>query len=137
MSFLNIRKKAGKDLPKDHESSLNVAKKAPNELGISDDAAKKIAEFAHEKINQKDYFRVGVRGGGCSGLSIYYEFCDELRADDIIFSHDNIKVCIDKKSLSLLGGSTLHYQEHLASGRFLLLNNPSAKQCSCGQSFSL
>ena len=60
-----------------------------------------------------------------------------MRPNDIIFEEDSARVCIDPKSLSLLGGATLHYRQSLGVGELALLNNPSEKQCSCGKSFAL
>lgn len=99
-------------------------------LGITDEAAVKILE-------NKDLLRVSLRGGGCSGLSIHYEFVTSSRPEDQLFEHKGAKVCIDKKSLSMLGGATLHVSDELGVKHFILVNNPAAKQCSCGRSFSL
>lgn len=134
MSLLKIKRKGdAKPDIKSHDGILPIAK---NELGISDSAALHIKELLKEKT-PFCYLRVAIRGGGCSGLSIHYELGETLRDNDIIFSRNEIKVIIDKKSLSILGGATLHCRDYLGSKEFFLVNNPAAKQCSCGQSFAL
>lgn len=106
-----------------------------DQLGISEVARDHLTLLVKEK--SKQYLRVAIRGGGCSGLSIHYELCDNTRDNDQLFSNGDAVVVIDKKSLSILGGATLHCRDYLGSKEFYLVNNPAAKQCSCGQSFSL
>jgi len=106
-------------------------------LGISDSAAHRLNFLMHQSGKFDQYFRVAIKGGGCSGLTIYYEFCDTVRPHDLIFEKNSARVCIDPKSLSYLGGATLHFRETLGVGELVLINNPSEKQCSCGKSFAL
>jgi iron-sulfur cluster assembly protein len=107
-----------------------------DELGISEAAAFRIIDLVKEKFKMTPYLRVAIRGGGCSGLTIHYEFIDQLRDNDFLFKRSEANVVIDKKSLSILGGATLHCRDYLGSKEFLLLNNPAAKLCSCGKSFT-
>jgi|SRR5579871_2705096 len=114
-----------------------IAPLPKTELGISKDAASRITALTRAKDDAELYLRVAIRGGGCSGLSLHYELVNDVRNNDIIFTCDDAKVIIDKKSLSLLGGATLHCRDYLGSQEFYLVNNPVEKQCSCGQSFAL
>jgi iron-sulfur cluster assembly protein len=136
MSLLKIKRK-GERQPLVESSNEQIEILPKNQLGISDAAALRIDELMREKDDENLYFRVAIRGGGCSGLSIHYEWTKDLRPNDLIFSKNNARVIIDSKSLSILGGATLHCRNYLGSVEFMLENNPSAKQCSCGQSFSL
>lgn len=133
--FLKIRKKDAELGLVDHES-VDIKPLAKNQIGISTAAVVQLKSLLAQQDPEHQYFRVGIRGGGCSGLSIHYEFCTK-RATDLVFSESGINLCIDPKSLGVLGGATLHWREQLGLGEFILLNNPSAKQCSCGKSFSL
>jgi iron-sulfur cluster assembly protein len=108
-----------------------------NTIGISDQAAERINFLNKEDNNLHRYLRVAIKGGGCSGLTIHYEFCEQPRPSDAIFTKDNAQLCIDPKSLNLLGGATLHFKDAHGVREFVLVNNPSEKQCSCGKSFSL
>ncbi|HXW53482.1 MAG TPA: iron-sulfur cluster assembly accessory protein [Myxococcota bacterium] len=135
MSLLKIRRKG--EEKKRHDGDDAILPLAKDELGVSDAAAMRINELVAAKNGESLYLRVAIRGGGCSGLSIHYEFSSEKRSNDMIFTHNKAQVIIDKKSLSILGGATLHCRDYLGSKEFYLVNNPAAKQCSCGQSFAL
>ncbi|RJP18906.1 MAG: iron-sulfur cluster insertion protein ErpA [Candidatus Omnitrophota bacterium] len=80
--------------------------------------------------------RVGVRGGGCSGLSYSLNFETEQKENDQIFDTDGVKVIVDAKSYQYLAGTTLDYSDGL-NGSGFTFNNPNACQsCGCGSSFS-
>jgi iron-sulfur cluster assembly accessory protein len=115
----------------------SIAPLSPDQLGISAYAASYIKQLQEKNGDVNSVLRVAVRGGGCSGFSIHYEFTDMVRDVDYSFSDHGVRVVIDKKSLGVLGGATLHCRDYLGSTSFILVNNPNAKQCSCGQSFSL
>ena len=84
-----------------------------------------------------DFVRVGVKSGGCSGLS--YELkLDKLKLDDDkIYTDNSVRILVDKKSLLYLIGTTLEYSGGL-NGKGFVFNNPNANRtCGCGESFSL
>ncbi len=81
--------------------------------------------------------RVGVRGGGCSGLSYSLAFDDKKRENDQEIELMGIKLVIDPKSLFYLGGTTLDFSDRL-QGRGFVFNNPNAtRTCGCGSSFAV
>jgi iron-sulfur cluster assembly protein len=81
--------------------------------------------------------RVGVIGGGCSGLSYQMKFDDKSEPSDTIVDLDSIKVCINKLSLLYLAGTELDYQDGL-NGKGFEWTNPNAnRNCGCGLSFSI
>ena len=85
----------------------------------------------------KDYVRVGVKSGGCSGLSYDLKFDDSYYGEDKVYEDNNIKIIVDKKSLLYLIGTTLEYFGGL-NGKGFVFNNPNAQRtCGCGESFSL
>jgi len=107
----------------------------------------KVATSAKEKISVlmreegfdpiNDYIRVGVKSGGCSGLSYDLSFDNELHTEDRLFEDNEIKILVDKKSLLYLVGTTLEYSGGL-NGKGFVFNNPNAQRtCGCGESFSL
>lgn len=107
----------------------------------------KVSESAREKISQlmkeegfvpgTDYVRVGVKSGGCSGLSYELKFDKEHTAEDKLFEDNFIRIVVDKKSFLYLVGTTLEYSGGL-NGRGFVFNNPNANRtCGCGESFSL
>ena len=84
-----------------------------------------------------DFIRVGVKSGGCSGLSYEMKFDNQLEENDKIFEDNDIKIVVDKKSLLYLAGTTLEYSGGL-NGKGFVFSNPNANRtCGCGESFSL
>jgi len=89
----------------------------------------------YDPIN--DYVRVGVKSGGCSGLSYDLKFDHSYNGEDKVYKDNNIKIIVDKKSLLYLIGTTLEYFGGL-NGKGFVFNNPNAQRtCGCGESFSL
>ena len=84
-----------------------------------------------------DFVRVGVKSGGCSGLSYDLKFDNKLLENDKVFEDNDIKIVVDKKSLLYLAGTTLEYSGGL-NGKGFVFSNPNANRtCGCGESFSL
>jgi len=107
----------------------------------------KVATSAREKVSvlmqeegfdpSSAYVRVGVKSGGCSGLSYDLSFDAEQKENDQLFEDNNVKIVVDKKSLLYLVGTTLEYSGGL-NGKGFVFNNPNANRtCGCGESFSL
>ena len=108
-------------------------------FSFTDKAAAKIVEFtkARPETTERTGLRVGIKGGGCSGMSYVFEVCDAPREKDHVFEHGGAKVYIDPKSLLFLSGTQLDYRESLM-GRGFALENPNVKQaCGCGTSFAV
>lgn len=107
-------------------------------IKISERAAEKIRELmAKEGRGPGDFLRVGVKGGGCSGLSYRMEFDDKATERDDVFEDSGIRVVCDKPSLLYLFGTTLEYSDGL-NGRGFVWNNPQASRtCGCGESFAV
>lgn len=81
--------------------------------------------------------RVGVAGGGCSGLSYQLEFDTTLREGDQVFEDKGVKIAVDKKSFLYLIGTQLDYTGGL-NGKGFVFNNPNASRtCGCGESFAV
>ncbi len=83
------------------------------------------------------WVRIGIRGGGCSGLSYFMEFVAEPQDKDKQVEVEGLNVCVDRKSYLYLNGSEVDFEETLVKNGFVF-NNPQAKRsCSCGESFSI
>jgi iron-sulfur cluster assembly protein len=80
--------------------------------------------------------RLGVQGGGCSGLSYNIRFDSQPRERDRIFQYGDVRVFVDPKSFIYLNGMTLDYQETLMQQGFVFVNPNASKSCGCGTSFS-
>jgi iron-sulfur cluster assembly protein len=102
------------------------------------DTAKKQAVRLMEDEGKDGYFiRVGVQGGGCSGLMYQLTFDNEDKEGDKAFEDNGIKVVVDKKSYLYLIGTILDYSGGL-NGKGFVFQNPNAdRTCGCGESFSV
>jgi len=80
--------------------------------------------------------RLGVQGGGCSGLSYNIRFDTQPRERDRVFQFDDVRVFVDPKSFIYLHGMVLDYQETLMQQGFVFTNPNASKSCGCGSSFS-
>ncbi|MGK0420818.1 MAG: iron-sulfur cluster assembly protein [Polaribacter sp.] len=108
-------------------------------IKVSDTAKKKVVELmTDDGFNAiTDYVRVGVKSGGCSGLSYDLTFDNKKEDNDKVFEENNVKIIVDKKSFLYLVGTTLEYSGGL-NGKGFVFNNPNANRtCGCGESFSL
>lgn len=108
-------------------------------IKVSDQAKQKAAQLMSEDgfDPEKDFIRVGVKSGGCSGLEYVLKFDNQIGENDQIFEDNGIKVIIEKKSILYLAGTTLEYSGGL-NGKGFIFNNPNAaRTCGCGESFSL
>lgn len=108
-------------------------------IKVSEDAKKRIAMLmTDEGYNAADDFvRVGVKSGGCSGLSYELKFDKAQLENDKLFTDNNVKIVVDKKSVLYLAGTILEYSGGL-NGKGFVFNNPNAQRtCGCGESFSL
>lgn len=108
-------------------------------VNVSDTAAQQLLNiFIEENKDPKEnYVRVGVKSGGCSGLSYVLDFEDKPLEDDKVVESNGVNLLIDKKSLLYLIGTTLEYSSGL-NGKGFYWENPNAQRsCGCGESFSL
>ena len=107
-------------------------------ITVSENAKEHAINLIREENRPADSFiRVGVEGGGCSGLSYKLEFDNQLKDGDQMFEDKGIKIVVDKKSFLYLVGTELEYTGGL-NGKGFVFNNPNANRtCGCGESFSV
>jgi iron-sulfur cluster assembly protein len=108
-------------------------------IKVSETAKRKVVELMQDEgySATTDYVRVGVKSGGCSGLSYDLKFDNSHQDDDKVFEDNGVKIIVDKKSFLYLIGTTLEYSGGL-NGTGFVFNNPNANRtCGCGESFSL
>ncbi len=107
-------------------------------IEVTDAAVEHVKRFMEKEGKTDAVVRVGVRGGGCSGLSyvLQFESADTVGLMDHVIEKDSVRVVVDKKSMLYLAGTTLDYEDGL-SGKGFTFKNPNARQsCGCGESFS-
>ncbi len=109
-----------------------------SEIKITEKAAKEISRIKSENNIPDAYgLRVGVKGGGCSGLTYTLGFDTDPKEGDSVIEQNGIKLFVDGKSLFYLSGTELDFTDGL-NGRGFVFNNPNAtKTCGCGESFSV
>jgi len=107
-------------------------------IQVTDRAIAKIrSAMAKEGVSpEQGGLRVGVQGGGCSGLTYNIRFDSQPRERDRIFQFGDVRVFVDPKSFIYLHGMTLDYQETLMQQGFAFVNPNASKACGCGTSFS-
>lgn len=107
-------------------------------ITVSENAKAHALELIKAENKPVDTFiRVGVEGGGCSGLSYKLEFDNVMKEGDQQFEDKGIKIVVDRKSFLYLVGTELEYTGGL-NGKGFVFNNPNANRtCGCGESFSV
>jgi iron-sulfur cluster assembly protein len=119
---------------------LNAENQAPNQKGIqvTERALQRIrVAMAKEGVSPAEGgLRLGITGGGCSGLSYNIRFDSQPRERDRIYQFGDVRVFVDPKSFIYLHGMILDYEETLMRQGFNFINPNSTKSCGCGSSFS-
>ena len=103
------------------EKKLNFTDQALNQINII------------TKDQDKNFFRITVQGGGCSGFKYNFSFDTKTNDDDVIFG----KVVIDKSSLDIISGSVVDFKKEMIGESFVIENPKATASCGCGLSFSV
>lgn len=107
-------------------------------IKVNDRAKEKIMSLLSEEGRTSESFvRVGVKGGGCSGLMYDLDFDSELQEGDKLIEDNNIKIVVDKKSVLYLVGTELDFTDGLNGKGFNFINPNASRTCGCGESFSI
>lgn len=115
---------------------LDIVNQPKAEIHVTAKAVARIkAAFQREGVAGGG-LRLGVLGGGCSGLSYQFKFDQRARQTDHVFEFDGVQVFVDPKSMVFLSGMTLDYKDSLMQSGFAFDNPHAHKSCGCGTSFS-
>ncbi len=106
-------------------------------ITVTERAKEKALELMQKEDKPASFIRVGVEGGGCSGLTYKLEFDSEQKPDDKVFEDKGIKIVCDKKSFLYLVGTQLDFTDGLNGKGFLFQNPNASRTCGCGESFSV
>ena len=97
------------------------------------DSAKKQIEKIISGDKEKKFFRISVKGGGCSGFKYNFGFDSKINEEDILFG----KVIIDNTSLDIISGSIIDFKKEMIGESFVINNPKASSSCGCGLSFSV
>ena len=107
-------------------------------IKVSDSAKNQVLKLkADQEVEHEAFIRVGVKGGGCSGLTYLMDFDTEMGEQDKVFEDKGIKIVVDKKSFLYLVGTELDYAGGLNGKGFSFINPNANRTCGCGESFSI
>ena len=105
-------------------------------ITLTESAVKEVKRLIDLQGITEGGLRLGVKGGGCSGLSYTMNFDEKIGPHDQVYDIEGIKVIVDAKSAIYLQGTQLDYYKDLMTGSFRFINPNASKTCGCGESFS-
>ena len=105
-------------------------------IQLTDMAKQEVKRLIEQQGNPGAFLRVGVKGGGCSGLSYEVKFDDKMNEYDRVYEIGGVKVVCDSKSFIYLDGMAIDYSKELVGGGFKFINPNATGTCGCGTSFS-
>ena len=111
----------------------------PNEevIKLSDNAASRIKEIMSQAENSTIGVRVGVKSGGCAGMSYVMEYAKEVKPNEEVIEDKGVKVLIDPKAIMYLLGTEMDYKKEKFSSQFVFKNPNETERCGCGESFKV
>ena len=116
--------------------AIETTPKAPGTIQVTPKAVEKFRQaFAREGVSGGG-LRLGVLGGGCSGLSYQFKYDPKPRPTDNVFNFEDVQVFVDPKSMVFLEGMTLDWKDSIIQSGFAFDNPHATKSCGCGTSFS-
>ena len=106
-------------------------------IRLSDKAAKRIKFIMSKAENSAIGVRVGVKSGGCAGMSYVMEYAKEINPNEEVIEEKGVKVLIDPKAIMYLLGTEMDYKEEKFSSQFIFKNPNETERCGCGESFKI
>ena len=106
-------------------------------ISLSDQAATRIKEIMSSASNESIGVRVGVKSGGCAGMSYVMEYSREVNPNDELIEDKGVKVYIDSAAVMYLLGTEMDYKKEDFSSSFVFNNPKETERCGCGESFKV
>ena len=106
-------------------------------IKLSDNAANRIKEIMSKADNNTIGVRVGVKSGGCAGMSYVMEYAKDIKPDEEVIEEKGVKVLIDPKAIMYLLGTEMDYKKEKFSSQFIFKNPNETERCGCGESFKV
>ena len=104
-------------------------------IKLSDNAAKRIKEIMSGAQNDSVGVRIGVKAGGCAGMSYIMEYAKEIKPNEEVIEEKGVKVIIDPKAIIYLLGTEMDFKKEKFSSQFIFKNPNETERCGCGESF--
>ena len=106
-------------------------------IKLSDSAAERIKLIMSKAGSSAIGVRVGVKSGGCAGMSYIMEYAKEIKPNEEIIEDKGVKVLIDPKAIMYLLGTEMDYKQEKFSSQFVFKNPNETERCGCGESFKV
>ena len=106
-------------------------------IKLSDNEAKRIKEIMSKAENSAVGVRVGIKSGGCAGMSYIMEYAEDIKDNEEIIEQKGVKVLIDPKAIMYLLGTEMDYKKEKFSSQFVFKNPNETERCGCGESFKV
>ena len=106
-------------------------------ISLSDRAAKRVKEIMAQAKEPIIGVRVGVKSGGCAGMSYIMEYAKDIKPNEEIVEDKGVKVLIDPKAIMYLLGTEMDYKKEKFSSQFIFKNPNETERCGCGESFKI
>ena len=106
-------------------------------IKLSDKAVSRIKEIMSQAQNSTIGVRVGVKSGGCAGMSYVMEYAEEVKPNEEVIEDKGVKVLIDPKAIMYLLGTEMDYKKEKFSSHFVFKNPNETERCGCGESFKV
>ena len=106
-------------------------------IKLSDNAAVRIKEIMSAADNKTIEVRVGVKSGGCAGMSYIMEYANEIKPNEEVIEDKGVKVLIDPSAVMYLLGTEMDYKKEKFSSQFIFKNPNETERCGCGESFKI
>ena len=106
-------------------------------IKLSDNAARRIKQIMSEAETSVVGVRVGVKSGGCAGMSYIMEYANEIKPNEEVIEDKGVKVFIDPNAIMYLLGTEMDYKEENFSSQFVFKNPNETERCGCGESFKV
>ena len=106
-------------------------------IRISDNAVNRIKQIMAQAKNPTIGVRVGVKSGGCAGMSYIMEYAKDVKPNEEVIEDKGVKVLIDPKAIMYLLGTEMDYKKEKFSSQFVFKNPNETERCGCGESFKV
>ena len=106
-------------------------------IKLSDKAVSRIKEIMSQSKNPTIGVRVGVKSGGCAGMSYIMEYAKDVKPNEEVIEDKGVKVLIDPKAIMYLLGTEMDYKKDNFSSQFIFKNPNETERCGCGESFKI